>query len=87
MLLLLQLLPLLLLHVEQPELERAGVEAGAPGHPALAWQRPTTCRAQKSRLVLFEIESATCPGAPCRTWCPLWRLDLHTKDCMACISA
>ena len=43
LLLMLQLLTLLLLlQIEQRELERAGVEAGARGHPARAGQRPTT---------------------------------------------
>ena len=43
-LLLLQLLPLLLLlQVEQPELERAGVEPGADGQPARPRQRSAPC--------------------------------------------
>ena len=43
MLSLLQLVPLLLLYVEQAELERAGVESGARWQPTGPRQRVTTC--------------------------------------------
>ena len=56
MLLLLQLLPLLLLQVEQPELEGAGVKPGAPWHPVGAWQRSTTCREPDIFMVLLSTE-------------------------------